>query len=262
MTDVLSSFAVPCASCGALLPVRLGAPLAPCRYCGASASLASDQLERLTRHVAELQFAGAEARKYQEGAGVLRASRRHGGLYFLVFLGPAFVVPAACWVFEKATGLRCVIELLGMRYKLTELVATVVPLASAALAGLLILHDVTAARRGSVGLLRQTVGVSRCTSCGATVPVALGRHTACPFCGLGLAPGEDAARRIEGAAGAQVAKQYAEYSRQLGDSSGMPQVGWPKEDDGSSYAAATAIAVGSVLLMGVLMLIAWLVSNR
>lgn len=228
MTDVLSSLAVPCARCGALLPVHPGSPSLGCGHCGAQSQLATQQIERLNQHMTATYAAYARARMYQEGAGSMRLLRQRGALYLAVFLGPGVVAALGCWAFVSLTDAHYVIEVIGERHDATAIIISGVLIISMAAGLLLIMVDTEAAKRRATGIARESVGVSRCVSCGATVPVILGWHAACPFCGAGLAVSEEAAHRLESAAHAQASTAYAEYTDEL-RRIGVPVITGPPE---------------------------------
>jgi len=221
MTDVLSSLAVPCARCGALVPTPGGSAAVACHHCGTQSQLAAHQIERLTQHLMLVHAAEANARTDQDGAAMGRAWRKRGALYLAVLLGPGAIASLGCSAFVSFTGERYVFEFMGTRRDAVEFIITAVLIVSTAAFFVWMMVDLEVAKRRAAGTAPQVIGVSRCVSCGASVPMILGRQAACPFCGAGLASAHDAAHRLEGAAGAQVGQAYAEHAN------GVRQIGAP-----------------------------------
>jgi len=148
----------------------------------------------------------------------LGACGRHTGLWIfvLVFVPPSVLIPSVFGGIEAFTGVRYLEDVTGALFRTLHILLCAVPLASAGIAGLLMVLDRAKDDSTVAGLPSKIVGVSRCASCGASLPVILGQDAHCPFCDVGLVPGGDATRRLEAAARAQVGQEWTSYQQSDG----------------------------------------------
>jgi hypothetical protein len=198
---------LPCAQCGAALPVELDEENVSCGFCGGDQSLAGEAIERLRAHLSELAALEWSMRLNRSETESYRKFSRPGWSLAVGVLLNAVMVGAG-WSGVLLN------EWLVPRVGPTLAKVILIPLGVVAFLAISIGWIVILSGRSPspAPFPQVTVARARCGSCGASLPVKLGVLPRCLFCQAELIPDPVAATFAEAEA-QRFAKQAAEEAQ-------------------------------------------------